>query len=144
MCPSPLAQTQLRGRSPAATQEAAAQDGDSAGTEVPSPPARPGAVPCLFLLLSCPAPVPGRPPTKTSWQVHRAPLTPDLSPQCPASKAELNSVEKPVPAARMCFISSQLMHGNSQQPPQFWARSDLFKASSPQACDWCRILQGQP
>lgn len=108
------------------TQEQATQDGDSAGTKVPSPPARPGAFLYLFLLPSCPAPVPGRLPTKGSWQVHRAPLTPHLSPQRPASKAELNSLEKPVPAAGMCFIFSQLMHGNSHQPPQFWATSDLF------------------
>lgn len=52
--------------------------------------------------------------------------TPCPRPQQLASKAELNSPEKPAPAAGMRFISGQLTRGDSRQPPQFWAGSDLF------------------
>lgn len=72
---------------------------------------------------SRPAPTPGLPPVKRPWQV---PLAPCPRPQQLGSKAELNSPEKPAPAAGMCFISGQLTQGDSRQPPHFWAGSDLF------------------
>lgn len=66
-------------------------------------------------LLPCAASMTESPPPEMPWWVHSLIV-----------KVELNSTEKPVPAPGMCFISGQLTHGNSQQPLQFWARSDLF------------------
>lgn len=56
----------------------------------------------------------------------RSRSTPCPRPQQLSSKAELNSPEKPAPAAGMCFISGQLTQGDSRQSPHFWAGSDLF------------------